>query len=214
MTENRAALLAEVGTNLPDNTSGAITPALMRQTLTDMINNMVTLLDAQTLAAIMTFSVPPVMTGLSGILQGNGSSAVTALTAAQVKALTAGASIPFTATGVNLNSVADTVIPITLPSGFTRYKVSALHISNASVSLTTAQIALYTAASAGGFNIVAPTVTGITQTVTDVNLNSYAATIIDTGTISYNDANLYFRVAVAQGAPATGDVTLIITPLP
>lgn len=214
MTENRAALLTEVGTNLPDNTSGAITPALMRQTLTDMINNMATLLDPQTFAAVMTFSTAPILTGLTGVLQGNGSGQVTALTAAQVKALTAGASIPFTATGVNLNSVADTVIPITLPSGFTRYKVSALHVSNASISLTTVQIALYTAAAAGGFNIVAPTTTGITQTTTDVNLNSYSATIIDAGTISFNDANLYFRVAVPQGAPATGDVTLVITPLP
>jgi hypothetical protein len=214
MTENRAALLAEIAANVPDNTSGEVTPLNVRQTLLDMVNNMVTLLDAQTLAAIMTFSVAPVMTSLNGVLQANGGSQLTALTNAQLKALTSGASIPFTATGVNLNSIADTVIPITLPSGFTRFKVSALHISNASISLTTAQIALYSAASAGGFNIVAPTVTGITSTATDTNLNSFAATIIDTGTITFNDANIYFRVTTAQGAAATADVTLIITPLP
>lgn len=211
---NRAALQAEANANLPDNTSGSITPADVRQMILDMLSSMPTLADAQAFAAAQTFSAAPVMTTLSGILQGNGAGAVTALTAAQVKALTSGASVPFTAVGVNLNSVADTVTPISLPSGFTRYKVSALHISNASVSLTTAQIALYTAAAAGGVNIVAPTVTGITSTVTDTNPNSYSATIINGNTTSYNDANLYFRVAVAQGAPATADVTLILTPLP
>lgn len=214
MTANRATLQAEANANLPDNTSGAITPALVRQMILDMLSNMPTLLDAQTLAAAQTFSVAPVMTSLNGLLQGNGAGAITALTSAQLKALISGASIAFTANAVNLNALADTVIPITLPTGFTRYKVEALHVSNASAPLTTAQVALYSAASKGGVNIIAATVTGITSSATDTNNNLFSATIINSDTISYNDVNLYFNVAVAEGAAATADVTLIITPLP
>ena len=41
-----------------------------------------------------------------------------------------------------------------------------------------------------------------------------SATIVDSGTRSYNDANLYLNVGTVQGAAATADFTLIITPLP
>lgn len=214
MTENRAALQAEANANLPDNTTGAITPALVRQMILDMLSNMPTLSDTDTFAATKTFAVPPILTGLSGLVQANGAGAVTALTSVQARALIGAAKLVFTATGVNLNALADSALAITLPTGFTRYKISELHISNASISLTTAQIGLYTAASQGGVNIVAQTLTGITQTATDTNPNTFSATIINQGTRSYNDATLYFNVGTVQGAAATADVTIIITPLP
>src|SRR5882672_10237538 len=54
---------------------------------------------------------------------------------------------------VNMNSVADTPVTITLPAGFTRYRVRTIHIWNASVDLSTAtqvQVGLFTATGGGG----------------------------------------------------------------
>jgi hypothetical protein len=214
MSLTRAQLQSEANTNLADNTTGSITPAILRNMILDVLANLPTLLDADTFAAVKTFTVPPVLTGLSGVLRGNGSSAITALTNAALAALVPQGKIAITETAVNVNATGDTMFAISLPSGFTRYKVSELHVSNASLSLTTAQIGLYTGTLQGGVNIVAQTLTGITQTATDTNLNAYSATIVDSGTRSYNDANLYLNVGTAQGAAATADFTLIITPLP
>ena len=213
MSLNRAALQAEVNTNLPDNTTGAITPALLRNTLNDILTNVTTLLDADTISGVKTM-VPPAFSGLTGVLYGNGSSSISVLTTPQLNALVTPSRLTFTAASVNLNALADTTIAITLPTGFTRYTVSELHISNASVSLTTAAVSLYTAASKGGVNIVAQTTTGITSNTNATNLNTFSATIVNSGTTAYNNATLYFNVGIVQGAPATADVTLIITPLP
>jgi hypothetical protein len=213
MSLTRAQLQSEANTNLADNTTGAITPALLRTLINDILSNIATLADSDTIAGLKTMT-PPIFSGLSGVLLGNGLSAVTALTNAQLAALVPQGKITITAAAVNLNATGDTAFAIALPSGFTRYKVSELHVSHASLSLTTAQIGLYTGTLQGGVNIVAQTLTGITQTATDTNLNAYSATIVDSGTRSYNDVNLYLNVGTVQGAAATADFTLIITPLP
>jgi hypothetical protein len=84
MSLTRAQLLSEIAANLPDNTSGQITPAILRGILDDIVNNVWTLSDANTFSGQMTFPVPPIFTGLSGILQGNGGSPVTALAPGQI----------------------------------------------------------------------------------------------------------------------------------
>ena len=213
MTANRAALQAEVNANLADNTTGAITPALLRTTLTDILTGVATLLDTDTITGVKTLN-PPIFSGLSGLLQGNGSSAVTALTTAQAIATSTPGRIYLTATSVNLNSVGDTTVPIVLPSGMTRFKVAEMHVSHASLSLTTVTVGLYTAANAGGVAIVTPATTGITSTTTDTSPNAASMTVINLNTTSYNDASLYIHVAIAQGAAATGDVTIVLIPLP
>lgn len=213
MTANRAALQAEVNANLADNTTGAITPALLRTTLNDILTNVATLLDTDTITGVKTLN-PPIFSGLSGLLQGNGSSAVTALTTAQAIATATPGRIYLTATSVNLNNVGDTTVPVVLPSGMTRFKVAEMHVSHASLSLTTVTVGLYTAASAGGVAIVTPATTGITSTTTDTSPNAASMTVINPNTTSYNDANLYIHVAIAQGAAATGDVTIVLIPLP
>lgn len=43
--KTKANLITELGTNLPDNTTGLITPAILRTTLTDMINSWYGLID-------------------------------------------------------------------------------------------------------------------------------------------------------------------------
>lgn len=84
MPLNRAALLAELTTNLPDNTSGEITPAMVRSQFTDIINNVWTLQDSNSFTGTLTYSSAPIFSGLSGILVGNGASAASALAAGQI----------------------------------------------------------------------------------------------------------------------------------
>jgi hypothetical protein len=214
MALNRAALLAEVLADLPDNISGSITPAMVRSLLTDILNNIWTLQDAQTAAALATLSTPPILTGLTGVLYGNGTSPITVATAAQVAALIGAGSYVTAATAINFNLTGDTAFPIALPAGFTRYLVREVRISNASISLTTAQFGVYTGTLQGGVNIVAQTLTGITNNTPGTNLNAYSATVIDSGTRFYNSATIYLNIGTPQGATATADASILITPMP
>ena len=101
------------------------------------------------------------------------------------------------AQSVNLNAVGDTLAPI-LVSG--RVSVAYVLVTNASVSLTTAQVAVYTAPSAGGTAVLSATaLTGATTAAKVVNT---AASSTD----AITGANLYVRNTTAQGAAATADV--------
>lgn len=101
------------------------------------------------------------------------------------------------AQGVNLNSVADTVAPI-LVAG--RVSVAYVLVTNASTSLTTAQVAVYTAPAAGGTAVLSATaLTGATTAAKVVNT---AASSTD----AITGLNLYIRNTTAQGAAATADV--------
>lgn len=101
------------------------------------------------------------------------------------------------AEGVNLNSVGDTIAPI-LASG--RVSVQSIIVTNASVDLTTAQLAVYTGADAAGTAI--KTAYALTGNTTAAKVVVTAATSTDavTGT------PLYIRNTTAQGAAATADV--------
>lgn len=125
--------------------------------------------------------------------------------------------ISFTATDVNFNSVADTSISVSLPPSHTRYLVNSVRVSGASVDLSSAHAGVFTAASAGGVTVVSDAaLTVVTASDATVN-NSEAMTIIDADTRSYTLSGvptLFFHVGTAVGSPATGDVTISITPLP
>ena len=101
------------------------------------------------------------------------------------------------AQSVNLNTVGDTVAPI-LVSG--RVSVASVIVTNASTDLTTAQLAVYTAPSAGGTAV--KSAAALTNNSTAAKVNVLAATSTDaiTGT------PLYIRCTTAQGAAATADV--------
>ena len=101
------------------------------------------------------------------------------------------------AEGVNLNSVGDTVATV-LSSG--RVSVQSIIVTNASVDLTTAQLAVYTGAAAAGTAI--KTAYALTGNTTAAKVVVTAATSTDavTGT------PLYIRNTTAQGAAATADV--------
>ena len=101
------------------------------------------------------------------------------------------------AQSVNLNSVGDTVANI-LVSG--RVSVQSIIVTNASIDLTTAQLAVYTAPAAGGTAVKsAYALTGNT-TAAKAIVTAASSTDAITG------LNLYIRNTTAQGAAATADV--------
>jgi hypothetical protein len=123
--------------------------------------------------------------------------------------------ISFVLKAVNFNAAnTDNQISVAVPQGFSRYRVVELYISGASQSLTTATCGLFTATGAGGTAIVtggtAITVSTASENTTN-NMQSF--TINNTGTQSFTDTILYFRVQTAEGAAATANVTLLIAPL-
>jgi hypothetical protein len=101
------------------------------------------------------------------------------------------------AQGVNLNATGDTVLPV---QNTGRFSVSNVIVTNASTSLTTAAAGLFPAPSAGGTAVVANAALSACTSAPVVSQRTVASTAALTG------GNLYFNVATAQGAAATGDV--------
>lgn len=122
----------------------------------------------------------------------------------------------YAAVGVNFNAGnTDTAIPITLPSGFTRYRVVGVVIDGASQTLTTATCGLFTAAGAGGVAIVASGSAITVSTASEnTNNNQMVLALVNSNTTSFNAATLYFRVQTPQGAAATANVVVQVQALP
>jgi len=108
------------------------------------------------------------------------------------------------AIGVNLNSVGDTVI--TVPNGARRFIVRRIVVTNPSASLAAGslQYGVFSAPAAGGEAILAAGVNSATSLSAASKFVSPAVAQDDTVAAG----NLYFRVAVANGTAATGDVYL------
>lgn len=101
------------------------------------------------------------------------------------------------AQGVNLNAVADTVAPVLTSS---RYSVQSVIVTNASVDLTTAQLAVYSGAGATG--------TAVKSAYALTGNSTPAKTVVTaaTSTDALTGTPLYIRCTTAQGAAATADV--------
>lgn len=116
---------------------------------------------------------------------------------------------------VNMNSVADTAVPITLPAGFTRYRVRTIMVWNASVDLTAAtqvQVGLFTAAAGGGTAVLAAT--NVTVSATAESTNNNAQFITPTlANATFTNASLFFRNTTAHGTAATAKVAIEIVPV-
>jgi hypothetical protein len=101
------------------------------------------------------------------------------------------------AQGVNLNAVADTIAPILVAGSVS---VQSIIVANASISLTTAQLAVYTGAGATGTAV---------KSAYAVSGNTSAAKVVvtaATSTDAVSSTPLYIRCTTAQGAAATADV--------
>lgn len=99
---------------------------------------------------------------------------------------------------VNLNSVADTAANMVNVSG--NYSVQFIIVANASVSLTTAQLAVYTGPGATGTAI---------KTAYSLSSNNSTTAVVETAATSTDSTTagqLYIRCTTAQGAAATADV--------
>jgi hypothetical protein len=129
---------------------------------------------------------------------------------------TAAGVLNFCVTGVNFNSAnTDNSITITLPTGRTRYIIYGVSISNASHTLVTATCGLFTAAAGGGVAIVSAGTAITVSATTDATVNNFQYVGVNSAnTRSYTAGTLFFRVGTAEGAAATGDVTVAIVPLP
>ena len=112
------------------------------------------------------------------------------------------------ALGVNLNSLnLDNAIALSLVPGVAAgaafYKALAITLNNASTSLTTAQVAVYTGLGATGTNLVAAQAVSTLAAST----NDLALTLAAGATTNVLTSNtLYLRNTTAQGSTATADV--------
>lgn len=117
------------------------------------------------------------------------------------------------ALNVDLNAIADTAIPLILPSRLFRINSAFVRNKGTTASLTTARAGIFTAAAGGGVGIFADQVlSGLTSNA----LNTAGALLAMTGTVVsavYDVTTLYFRVGTAQGADSTGDVFIFVNPL-
>lgn len=102
------------------------------------------------------------------------------------------------AQGVNLNAVADTVASLVNDSG--NVSVQSIIVANASISLTTAELAVYSGPGATGTAI---------KTAYALSGNSSSAKVVvtaATSTDAVDVSQLFIRCTTAQGAAATADV--------
>jgi hypothetical protein len=123
------------------------------------------------------------------------------------------ARIRYCATTINFNAgTSDTALSLA-PLPTTRYSIDAVRITNASASLSTATIGVFTATGGGGQTIAANQAITVTATATDTVNNTMALTLTNQNTEAYNDATLQIRIGTAQGSAATGDVCITTIPL-
>jgi hypothetical protein len=101
------------------------------------------------------------------------------------------------AQGVNLNAVADTIAPILVAGNVS---VQSIIVANASVSLSSAQLAVYTGAGATGTTV---------KSAYALSGNTSSAKVVVTAATStdvVSSTPLYIRCTTVQGAAATADV--------
>ena len=102
------------------------------------------------------------------------------------------------AQAVNLNAVGDTITRLLNDSGFV--SVQSIIVANASIDLTTAQLAVYTGPGATGTAI--KSAYALTGNTSSAKVVITAATSTDAIDVS----ELYIRCTTAQGAAATANV--------
>jgi hypothetical protein len=118
----------------------------------------------------------------------------------------------YTARGVNFNAgTTDTALLLPLPTGAKNYVVSAIYITNASHTLVTATLGVFSGAGGTGTTIAADQAITVTNGTANTALNTQALTLSPAATICFNYGTLYIRVGTAEGAAATADVTICLT---
>jgi hypothetical protein len=116
---------------------------------------------------------------------------------------------------VNLSLVADTLIPIPLPAGFSSYLVDSVFIVNPNGPATVGKIGLFTQPGGAGTAIIAGGTAVTANTASPNTANNTQQISPSTGlTQSFNAPILYFRPTTpAVPAPASATVVLFIRAL-
>lgn len=119
----------------------------------------------------------------------------------------------FASRGVNFNQTGvDVALSVSVPTA--RYMVDRVAITNASQTLTTSAVALFTAAGGTGIMIISSAQVSVSSSLADTPAG---ATILplsaSISSIAFSDATLQFRLIQAQGAAATADVILYVRPM-
>jgi hypothetical protein len=203
------------------STSGTF--AAVQATLTGLTNGFVQMVSTGGATPSASISSGSGLTGGLAISAGAGALSLTsptlsnANTTGTFKISGAGVGLLEFTASVNFNATGDTVIPITLPTGYTRYTASVVIVSGASAAITTSSAGLFTAASGGGVAIVATQTMGVSSSADATNNNTSQISPPNAGTQSYlvaNEPNLFWHVTTPQGSAATATVTIQIRPLP
>ncbi len=161
----------------------------------------------------------PVGTLSNGISLYSSSGHAYAMNAAGVaQLLTLGGGLPAILSfkvSVNFNAGStDTAIPITLPTGYTRYAIDFVRLSGASGTLTTATVGVFSSTGGGGTTIVTSGAITVSTASEDTANNSQFFSIAAGATpITFTGANVYVRVGTPQGSAATGTMTIGIIPV-
>lgn len=116
------------------------------------------------------------------------------------------------AVNVNFNA-GNTDVSITLNSPTTRWVPQAVRVGNATVSLSTATVGLFTALSGGGQTIAATQTITVTATAPDTINNSQALAITNGNVEAYNDTTVQVHVGNPEGTAANGDVCMWFWPM-
>lgn len=112
---------------------------------------------------------------------------------------------------VNFNATnTDNTLTLTLPGNVERYVINSVRINDASASISTATLGVFTGAGATGATIAANQAVTVTATATDTLNNTQSLTLTNANTMAYNDTTLYVRTGTAQGSAATADVIVTL----
>lgn len=117
--------------------------------------------------------------------------------------------VKYTLRGINFNSATtDNAISLLFPTGAKNYVVDKIYITNASGTLTTATVGVFSAASAGGTTLAADQAITVTSGTANTALNTQALTLSPAATICFNFKQMFIRIGTPQGVAATADVTI------
>jgi len=117
------------------------------------------------------------------------------------------------ARSINFNSAnTDNAISLLLPAGSSNFYFWRILLANASASITTATIGVYSATGAGGTTLVAQTAITVSTGAASTS-NNLQQLYGGSTTESFNFSTIYARVINAQGSAATADVCVLYSPL-
>ncbi len=122
-------------------------------------------------------------------------------------------------TGINFNSATTDNALLLSPLPTARFTIGNIRITNASASISTATIGVFTATAAGGATIAADQAITVTASAAGTNNNTMALSLTNSTTEAYAAASFavsataQIRIGTPQGMAATADVCVETVPL-